>query len=112
MSSITFNQARFEANINTRAARLFEDGYTLTRKSEDTLLITSNEGTNYEVDTFWGICSCTCYKNHSKCKHEIGWKKLEETQAEYEEYLCSQAPTEEEEFGQAWYTDRAAVLGR
>ena len=103
MSSI--NQARFEANINTRASRLFEDGYTLTRKSEDTLTITSNEGTRYEVDTFWGSCSCPCYKHHGNCKHLMGWQGLEKKQAEYEEYLCSQAPSEEEEFGRAWYQE-------
>lgn len=109
---MTINTARLLANIAARAARLWEDGYQLTRKSEDTLIVTSNEGTNYEVDTFWNSCECPCYKQHGTCKHLEGWELLEKTQAEYEEHLLSQAPTEDEEYGRAWYADRAAALGR
>ncbi|MCX6382167.1 MAG: hypothetical protein NT023_22270 [Armatimonadetes bacterium] len=109
---MNFNTARLQANIAARAARLWEDGYTLTRKAEDTLVITSNEGTNYEIDTFWETCSCPCFKNNDTCKHWIGWKNLEKIQAEYEEHLLSQAPTEDEEFGRTWYECRAAALAR
>ncbi len=106
---MNINTVIFNANINTRATRLFEDGYSIERKSEDTLVITSNEGTKYEVDTFWDSCECPCYKNHGTCKHLIGWKQLEKVQAEYEEHLLAGAPAEDEEFGRAWYADRAAL---
>ncbi len=109
---MTINTARLLANINTRAARLFEDGYSIVRKSEDTLIVTSNEGTAYEVDTFWGSCECPCYKNHGTCKHLIGWENLEETQKAYEEALLAGAPTEDEEFGRTWYECRVAARAR
>ncbi len=100
----TYSQALFNANINTRAASLFNDGYTIARKDEDTLIITSNEGTKYEVNTLWETCSCPCFKHHGNCKHWLGWKGLELTQQEYDEHLASQYE-EEDEYGMAVYEE-------
>ncbi|GDX40743.1 hypothetical protein LBMAG21_10350 [Armatimonadota bacterium] len=109
---MNFNTARLLANITARAARLWEDGYTLVRKSEDTVVVTSNEGTKYEVDLIFDSCECPCYKNQGTCKHLEGWERLEKIQAEYEEHLLAGAPTEDEEFGRTWYECRAAALAR
>lgn len=39
--------ARLLANMNHRAQRLFEDGYTLTRVDEWDVIITSDDGNRY-----------------------------------------------------------------
>ncbi len=98
--SRSIDEARLSANISARAARLFEDGYSIVRKSEDTLVVTSNEGTKYEVDTFWGSCECPCYKHHGHCKHLEGWKSLLEAQTEYEAHLLK-GYDESKDYGRA-----------
>lgn len=99
-----YNTARLLANINDRAARLFENGYTLKRIDATDVIITNEEGDKYEVSTFWESCDCPCFKNHGTCKHYLGWKQLEETQAEYEEHLL-EGYNEPDDYAKAVYEE-------
>ena len=82
------NEIRLQANVNTRAQRLFADGYTLNRIDEDTLHITNEEGTRYDVSTLFLTCTCPFHKQHEYCKHTLGWEKLEKEQEAYHAHLC------------------------
>ena len=96
--------ARLLANMNHRAQRLFEDGYTLTRVDEWDVIITSDDGNRYCVTTLFDSCDCKCYQKHKRCKHVIGWDKLEKDQKEYEDHLCSQY-VEEDDYAKAVYEE-------
>jgi len=95
------DEARLLANITTRAQRLFQDGYTLTRQDEHDLIITNDEGDKrYYLSTLFESCTCKCMAIHGTCKHYLGWRKLEETQAEYEAHLLK-GYDESEDYGRA-----------
>ena len=84
---MTLDIARLVANVNHRAQRLFEDGYTAVWIEEGyTLGVTNDEGTTYEVDVLFETCSCPFWKAHQgkhSCKHLLGWQRLLERQAEH-----------------------------
>ena len=52
-------------------------------------------------------CSCPSFQKSGVgyCKHTLAFERLQEEEANQ----LKNAPTEEEEFGQAWYSERAAL---
>ena len=104
MNPRNIDTARLLANMNYRAQRLFEDGYTFSRVDEWDVIVTNNEGAKYEVSTLFDSCECPCYYNHGNCKHLIGWSQLEKDQKEYEEHLCSQYQ-EPDDYAKAVYEE-------
>lgn len=107
----TINEARQQANVQFRAERLFQDGYTLTRIDEDTLSIQNGEGTRYQVSTLFETCSCPFYQHHEYCKHVLGCEKLESEQAEYEATLLATYDANEAD-ADVCASDRADCLCR
>ena len=88
----TIDQARLQANIAARAARLWADGYTWERMTGclagPWYLVTGPAGQKYNVDPLLGFkCNCECYQQHNLCKHSEAVKSLDaelEFQAAYE----------------------------
>jgi hypothetical protein len=91
-----FDEARFAANVNHRAKRLFADGYSIrdAREREEAVYVTNEEGTVYRVETLFETCSCPCYANHALCKHLLGWERLLAEQTAQEEAMCAEAEAE------------------
>lgn len=104
MNPRNINEARLLANMNHRAQRLFEEGYSITREDEHDVVITNDEGKRYYISTLFGSCTCKCYDNHKRCKHLLGLEKLETDQQEYEEHLCSQYQ-EPDDYAKAVYEE-------
>lgn len=85
---MTLDIARLVANVNHRAQRLFEDGYTAVWTNEPFELdVTNEEGTTYVVNDLFECCSCPFWMKHRwarKCKHLLGWRRLMEEQATHQ----------------------------
>ncbi len=76
---MTSDEARMMANVNTRALRLFEDGYRCRFRSNHILEIRNADGTGYLVDRQTGTCTCPFYQRHDgrhPCKHLLGADRL------------------------------------
>ena len=98
MKTLTINEAREQANVAYRADRLFADGYTIesgnTLAKPEPRYITSTAGQTYIIDPLTQTCNCPYFtkKNQGKilspdatrCKHLLGWEKLEKDQLEAE----------------------------
>ena len=96
---MNFNETRELANVNTRAQRLFTDGYKISTPNGYPAFreLTSPEGVTYSVDTIFETCSCPYFtKNEGKkmCKHLLGWETLEKAQEDEEarlQAMCDEA---------------------
>ena len=53
---MTFDEARLMANVNTRARRLFDDGYRARWRGTHALEVRSPQGAAYGVDTLRHSC--------------------------------------------------------
>lgn len=76
---MTLDEARLMANVNSRAQRLFEDGYRARWNGTGLLEIRSAKGAAYFVDTEAETCDCPFYRAHQgrhPCKHSLGWRLL------------------------------------
>jgi predicted nucleic acid-binding Zn finger protein len=76
---MSLDEIRLLANVNSRAKRLFTDGYQANRLDDHLVEITSPRGETYEIDTVSATCSCPFYQKHQGkygCKHTIGAAKL------------------------------------
>jgi len=76
---MTLDEARMMANVNDRAARLFETGYRARWKDAGTLEVRNVDGAAYLVDAETGACDCPFYRTHQgrhPCKHGLGWRLL------------------------------------
>lgn len=89
---MTFEEARFEASVNARANRLWQDGYTAIdlRVDRQEVHVFNEEGTKYIVDVLFGGCTCPCWQKHQICKHERGWQELLCNQQAAEDALCEE----------------------
>ena len=75
----SFDEARMMANVNTRAGRLYYDGYRAKRLTAHTIRITSPEQVEYVVDQVNQDCECPFFtKREGKypCKHLLGADQL------------------------------------
>ena len=76
---MTLDEARLMANVNARAARLYEDGYRARWRGKDVLGVYAPRGACYPVDTAAGTCGCPFFRAHEgrlPCKHLLGWGAL------------------------------------
>jgi len=76
---MTFDEARLMANVNTRARRLFDDGYRARWRGTHVLEVRSPQGADYRVDTLQHSCDCPFFRGHQgrhPCKHVLGWRRL------------------------------------
>lgn len=77
--SYSFDEARLMANVNTRAARLYRDGYRAKRLTAHTVRVTSPEQSQYVVDLQEQTCECPFFVKHKRkffCKHLLGVDQL------------------------------------
>jgi hypothetical protein len=97
--------ASLQTRVADRAARLFEDGYTVSQQDFETFFVANEEGTVYEVSTLWENCSCPFNKANGFCKHYIGLQTLIAKQEEArdaarcEEYEALYANAEDARYG-------------
>lgn len=76
---MTFDEARLMANVNSRALRLFEDGYRARWLSRSVLAVGSPGNAVYRLDISRETCNCPFFqKNFGRhtCKHILGYKTL------------------------------------
>ena len=76
---MSLDEARLRAAVNTRAQRLFADGYRSGWLDDHLLEILTPTGETYEVDVVSACCTCSFYKKHGgkfDCKHLLGYEKL------------------------------------
>src|SRR5260221_5063353 len=82
-------EARLLANVQARAARLFEDGYVARRTEPHRLALTGPHGATYELDSQDRSCSCPFFTKHQgryDCKHLLGASCLLQKQAEVQRH--------------------------
>lgn len=90
---MSLNEVRLLANVNTRAKRLFQDGYRADWLDDHLLEIATPGGEAYEIDTIAATCSCPFYQKHQGkygCKHLLGYEKLLADQEERREHNARQ----------------------
>ena len=76
---MSLNEARLLANVNSRAEKLFENGYRADWLDEHLVEVISPNGETYEIDTVAAACSCPFFTKHQGkygCKHLSGYEKL------------------------------------
>jgi len=102
------------ARAESKAKAIITEGYTFEAQEGTSLIAVCKPGklaAAYWIETasdgFWQGCNCpaSVANGGTFCKHLLAYDRL---QAEEANQLAN-APTEEEEFGQAWYSERAAL---
>ncbi len=76
---MTFDEARLMANVNSRALRLFEDGYRAHWINGSVLAVRSPGKTVYRLDIGMETCDCLFFQKNSgrhACKHILGYRTL------------------------------------
>ena len=72
--ALTLDEVRTLANINTRAERLLQDGYTISAQSwPGEFAVCKPDGTTYTVvcGDIVKCCDCPAFDKYGTCKHLI-----------------------------------------
>jgi hypothetical protein len=76
---MTFDEARLMANVNSRAQRLFEDGYRARWVKGSMVAVRSPVKAVYRLDVGAETCDCLFFQKHAgrhACKHILGYQRL------------------------------------
>ena len=102
------------ARAEEKAKVIISEGYTFEKQEGTELIAVCKPGHSAAAywiwdapDGFWQGCNCpaSVANGGNFCKHTLAYERL----LEEEENLLKNAPTEDEEYGRAWYADRAAL---
>ena len=106
------------ARAEEKAKAIIAEGYSFELNPEIQVVTVCKPGIPY-ADYFMNLssvallpllplgCSCPSFQKSGAgyCKHTLAYERLQEE----EENQLKNAPTAEEEYGRAWYSERAAL---
>lgn len=102
------------ARAEEKAIQIIAEGYTFEPQEGTELVAVCKPGQSAAAywiwdapDGFWQGCNCpaSVANGGAFCKHLQAYRRIQEEEA----HILAQAPSEEEEYGRAWYADRAAL---
>ena len=102
------------ARAESKAKSIITEGYTFEAQEGTSLIAVCKPGklaAAYWIETandgFWQGCSCPSFQKSGAgyCKHTLALKRIQEEEANQ----LKNAPTPDEEYGRAWYSERAAL---